>query len=545
MVLGWWSKSASATSSRRSVITYSISQIGSLCFLIVLAWHFFYWVVANSGQNLHQALLETVANAPLELFNVVDIGSIVNRFSQDIGVIDSELPVALLNTLIYLFSCIAQLILSAMATRYTVAVFPVLILILYLIARYYLRTSRQLRVMDLETRGPLYTQLIEMVRGIATVRAFGWESKYISHSQDLLDRSQRPYYLLLMIQRWLILVLSLVCTGLVLIVIGLGYHLKNSVDIGLFGISITGIISFSQSITGFITVWTTLETSLGAVARIRSFSESVVSEEPDRKIISPPDNWPRNGKIEFCDVSASYNPGSGSNALSKVSFTIHPGEKIGVCGRSGSGKSSLLLALTQLLGLTNGRILIDGLDLSCTSRNIVRARLNVIPQDSVLFLGSVRFNLDPWGGKIEDVALQDVLEKFELADVVEAMGGLDGEMKEETLSQGQRQIFCFARATLRGGRIVVMDEVTSSIDPMTERRFQHLMRNSFSGRTLIVIAHRLESILDFDRVALLDEGRLVEFDSPAALLGTNSRFRELVEVYRCGDQAGSSCLARN
>jgi ATP-binding cassette, subfamily C (CFTR/MRP), member 1 len=301
---------------------------------------------------------------------------------------------------------------------------------------------------------------------------------------------------------------------------------------GFAGVSLTNIISLAEYAKYLVLNWTELETSIGAVSRIKSFEATTLSEHLHGENDTPPQFWPRNGLVEFREVSAAYNADSDSNALSDLSLTINPGEKVGLCGRSGSGKSSLVLALFRMIELNHGFIHIDGIDISTLQRNEVRSRLNAIPQDPYFFAGTVRLNLDPWETQSDD-AIRDALAKVELLHTIEdSCGGLDADMDVNLLSQGQHQLFCLARATLRPGKIVVLDEVTSSVDRKTDDLMQRIIRTEFADRTIIAIAHRLDTIVDFDKIAVLEKGVLIEYGSPAELLSKRSHFRNLYEMYK-------------
>lgn len=290
----------------------------------------------------------------------------------------------------------------------------------------------------------------------------------------------------------------------------------------------TGIsqMTFNESLANIIKDWTVLETSFGAIARLKSFAAHTASENLPRETELAPDNWPSRGAIEFTNVSASYAANS-DLVLRKFSMSIEAGQKIGVCGRSGSGKSSLVSTLFRMLELTDDSLItIDGVDLSTLPRQVVRERLNAIPQEPIFITGNVRMNADPYG-QHTDVAIIEAIEKVQLWDLVRQKGGLDAELDAEFFSHGQRQLFCLARAILRKSKLVILDEATSSVDTKSDELMQKVIRKEFNDCTIIAVAHRLDTIMDFDRIALLSGGELVEFDTPQELLRRPSAFRDL------------------
>jgi ATP-binding cassette, subfamily C (CFTR/MRP), member 1 len=259
---------------------------------------------------------------------------------------------------------------------------------------------------------------------------------------------------------------------------------------------------------------------------LMTFSAQTVSENLPRENETVPEHWPLLGRIEFANVSASYTSG-GNFVIRGLNMTIEAGEKIGICGRSGSGKSSLISTLFRMLEITEeSSITIDGVDITRLPREIVRSRLNAIPQEPVFIRGTVRYNADPYR-EHTDAAIVAAIEKVHLWDLVRNKGGLDTELDAEFFSHGQRQLFCLARAILRKSKVVVLDEATSNVDTKSDELMQQVIREEFRDSTIIAVAHRLDTILDLDKIALLSAGELREFDSPQALLARLSAFRDL------------------
>lgn len=503
---------------------YALFQALALVFLVMLAYLLLITIASVTGAKFHNRLLTTVADASLAFFSKTDTGSITNRFSQDMQLIDMQLPLGLLNVIFAIFVVFGQVILIVASSPWIGVAFPIIFAVLYMIQKFYLRTSRQLRFMDLEAKSPLYTNFLETLSGLPTLRAFGWTRQNLALSHKLLNASQRPSYLLYMIQRWLTFVLDMTFAILATAVAALAVVQRSSG--GFTGIALTQVLLVNMTIRSLIVAWTEVETSVGAVSRVKNFSETTPSEHQPVENNEPAIDWPHEGRIEFKALTAIYETAPDQRALNNLDLIVKPGEKIGICGRSGSGKSSLVLALLRMLPIESGEIEIDGLDLQRLPRTTIRERLNVIPQDALFLPGTVRMNLDP-RGESNDSALVEALEKVQLWSTLEARGGLDGELENDLLSHGQRQLFCLATAILRKTRIVVLDEATSNVDHKTDELMQRIIREEFEGRTVIAVAHRLNTIMDFDRVAVLDQGQLCELDSPMALLARQSMFRSM------------------
>jgi len=322
------------------------------------------------------------------------------------------------------------------------------------------------------------------------------------------------------------MILDLLVAALAVVLMALIVKLRTEINAGFVGLALLNVMTFNQTLTNIIRNWTQLETSLGAISRLRSFNLHTKSENLAEEVIHPAEGWPTHGNIILKNVCASYTA-DGPLVVKNLTMTISAGEKIGICGRSGSGKSSLITTLFRMLELAPGSTLtIDGIDLATVPRQDVRAALNAIPQDPFLIKGSVRYNADPQN-QHDDTTITEAIRKVELWDLVHAKGGLDTELDAEFFSHGQRQLFCLARAILRRSKIVVLDEVTSSVDVASDALMQRVIRQEFADATILAVAHRLDTIVDFDRIAVMDSGELVEFDTPKALLARNSRFREL------------------
>jgi ATP-binding cassette subfamily C (CFTR/MRP) protein 1 len=362
--------------------------------------------------------------------------------------------------------CIAQIGLIATASGWICLSFPFLFTVFYFVQKYYLRTSRQMRLLDIEEKAPLYTQFAETLEGLATIRAYAWTGPTIKHSNILVDRSQKPYYLMYAIQRWLSLVLDLIIAALAILVVGIAVALRDTISPGFTGVSLTQIISFTSYLKLMVLFYTQMETSIGAVSRIKQFGEQTPSEHVS-EAQDPPQYWPSRGEISIANVTARYASENEVPALSNVTLTIRPGEKIGIVGRTGSGKSSLILTLFRMLDLESGFIAIDGVDISTLEREAVRRGIVGITEAPFIMPGTVKENLDPYGD-FDDQTLTSALRKVGLWDAVENHGGLGADMEGLKLSVGQRQLFNIAAALMKkAGKVLIMDEATSRyVDPL-------------------------------------------------------------------------------
>ncbi|RAQ42669.1 ABC transporter [Aspergillus flavus] len=537
----WSSSSDSASNSRLGYwlglyAALAVIEASALIFSVFWTWVI---IVPAASKNLHSIVLRACMSAPLSFLSNTETGVLVTRFSQDMRLVDMILPRGFISTGFQLFGALAQVAVVIASLPYVAAALPVLISVLVLVQRFYLRTSRQLRLLEIELKSPLYTHFIESLAGVITIRAFSWTHASTSRMLSMLDTAQKPFYLLLSIQRWLSLVLNLIVAALTVLIVGAALALRKHVDPGLLGVALVMMIDLGQVLSELIQNWTLLGTSLGAIARIKDFAESTPSEEKDLgvQVQEPTPEWPRHGEIVFADTSIAYDCSEGTKpVLDGISLHVHAGEKVGLCGKSGSGKSSLALSLLRLNEILSGKILIDGQDISLISRSSIRQRISCLSQEPFLFPGTIRQNADP----LKMLASQDIISALQCVGVWNALlahhdgdGGpvLDAKLNEKALSQGQKQLFCLARALLKKSRILLLDEPTSSLDTDTDARVQKVIRESFSDCTVIMVAHRIHTLLDFDRVVVLDSGRIIESGHPRDLLGRpDGAFAKLLKL---------------
>ncbi|KAM0132971.1 hypothetical protein ACHAP3_006261 [Botrytis cinerea] len=531
IALTYWTRAVAVEGNRANPYwlgIYGMLSAVALIGFVANIFHLMLYMMPKSARVLHQRLLDSVMGAPLSFFTATDTGTTTNRFSQDMSIIDGDLPYAMVDLSLSIVQALMGAILMSLSAGYFAATIPVIGLTVWVLQKFYLRTSRQMRLLDLEAKSPLYSHFIETLSGLTTIRAFGWTEIFREQNLALLDTSQKPYYLLFCIQRWLGLVLDLLVTALAVILMVLIVKLRTDISPGYVGLALLNVMTFNQSLTLIIKEWTLMETAVGAVSRLKNFAATTVSENLPSEVETVPENWPAFGAIEFKNVKASYTSTS-VPVIHDLNLSINPGEKIGLCGRSGSGKSSLVAALFRMLELHPGSsILVDGIDISTIPRQTVRARLNAVPQDPFFLRSTIRTNADPYSVHT-DLQITSALEKVQLWSLISSKGGLDAQLDTEFFSHGQRQLFCLARTILRGGRIIVLDEATSSVDSETDKLMQRVIREVFEGCTILAVAHRLDTIADFDRIVLLGNGEVVESGRFGELMEKEGAFRELYD----------------
>lgn len=306
--LKWWSEAESREPSKRNVryiVGYAAFGVSATVCFLLLYWIFLVESIPRTSIRLHRRLLKAVTAAPLSSLILVDTGFILNRFSQDMSLLDMRLPGAMIQTLDGLLDAIAEGVLIAQSSPWTALTFFPLLAILYAIQKFYLRTSRQIRHLDLEAKSPLFTSIIETCDGITTIRAFAWQETFRQLNMSLIDESQKPFYLMYSIQCWLTLVLNLLVMGILVVLVALAVELRNTSG-GALGVALNNVSAISATLAYVIQAWTSLETSIGALARLKSFQSETPSEHLPNECHDPGSTWPSTGMIQFIDVTTQY-----------------------------------------------------------------------------------------------------------------------------------------------------------------------------------------------------------------------------------------------
>ncbi|KAM9770720.1 ATP-binding cassette sub-family C member 10 [Menidia menidia] len=508
---------------------YASIAASNTVFTALRAFLFAYGVVC-AASAIHNRLLDRVLKATVAFFDTTPLGRILNRFSSDLYSVDDSLPFILNILLANVFGLLGMLAVIGYSLPWVLVALLPLALLYHRTQHFYRHTSRELKRLCSLTLSPIYSHFSETLTGLGTIRASGSSARFEEESARRLEQNQRCLFLSTAAMQWLDIRLQLIGVA---VVTGLGaiavlQRQYAAVDPGLVGLSLSYALSITSLLSGLIFSFTQTEMQLVSVERTEEYSTGL-PVEPQHQNTQLPPAWPRQGCVEFRDVVVAYREGL-PNALDGVTLTVRPGEKIGILGRTGSGKSTMFLALFRMVELSEGRILLDQLDISTVGLAQLRSRLAIIPQDPFLFSGTVRRNLDPCGQHL-DQQLLDVLVQCHLSTVVSRMGGLDAEVGErgKCFSAGQRQLLCLARALLTEAKVLCIDEATASVDQKTDALLQQTIRRRFQDKTVLTIAHRVNTIMDSDRVLVMNAGKVVEFDTPAALCQTdNSAFQRLI-----------------
>ncbi|XP_040004117.1 ATP-binding cassette sub-family C member 9 isoform X2 [Xiphias gladius] len=491
----------------------------TLCLITSLTVEF---LGLTAATNLHHNLLNKIIHAPIRFFDITPLGQILNRFSADTNIIDQHIPPTLESLTRSTLLCLSAIgVISSITPFFLIALVP-LAIAFYFIQKYFRVASKDLQDLDDSTQLPLLCHFSETAEGLTTIRAFRHEARFKQRMLELTDTNNTAYLFLSAANRWLEVRTDYLGAVIVLTAAGasiwsLSYDLSS---VGLVGLGLTYALTVTNYLNWVVRNLADLEVQMSAVKKVNSFL-STESEDYEGSMDNSqvPENWPQDGEIKIQDLCVRYDPML-KPVLKHVNAYIKPGQKVGICGRTGSGKSSLSLAFFNMVDIFEGKIVIDGIDICRLPLQTLRSRLSIILQDPVLFSGSIRFNLDPERTCTDD-RLWEALEIAQLKNMVKALpGGLDAVVTEggENFSVGQRQLFCLARAFVRKSSILIMDEATASIDMATENILQKVVMTAFADRTVVTIAHRVHTILTADLVIVMKRGNILEYDKPETLL---------------------------
>ncbi|XP_070166360.1 ATP-binding cassette sub-family C member 5-like isoform X2 [Polyergus mexicanus] len=485
----------------------------------------------KASTTLHNIFLRKIIGSPLMFFETTPSGRIQNIFSRDIDEIDNYLPISIENMVQNIFTCnFAIFFICGVLPWFSIALL-LFGALFFFVSKLFRICMRDLKRMENILRSPVLSFVTTTIQGLSTIHAFQKEKNFLYRFEELFNTNNLCQHLCQAAMRWSAvrldsLVIASSCITALLVI-----SFKNEISPAFAGLA----MAYATQMTGIfqytVRLMSETEVRFISVERISYYLKTLQKEGASKTVaLKPADDWPSRGKIEFKAVQLRYREEL-PLVLIDLSFTIKAGEKIGIVGRTGSGKSSLVIALFRLVEICEGIIKIDGIDISKLELDVLRNKLSIIPQDPILFSGTIRSNLDPFQ-QHTDCDIWSALEKTQMKDRVSLMpGNLDASVGfgGNNLSVGERQLLCLSRALLHSAKVLILDEATAAVDPETEATVQNTLQNEFADCTVLTIAHRLQTVVASNRILVMSDGKIVEFDAPAALLSQpDSEFSKLM-----------------
>ncbi|XP_078614097.1 ATP-binding cassette sub-family C member 5-like isoform X5 [Branchiostoma floridae x Branchiostoma japonicum] len=519
-------------------LVYGMSIILVLVTITIKGLSFMKFTLRASS-NLHDKVFRSVFRSPMSFFDTTPTGRILNRFSKDLDEVDVRLPFQA--EMFLQNSC--QLLLSIAMVAYALPYFLIAIVPLTVIFMYIRNLSgsalRELKRLENVSRSPWFCHLTATVQGLATIHAYNKTEETVNRFLALLDKNTMISFVFYCAMRWLAVRLDLITITMSTVTALLVVVTHGSLPPALAGLALSSVIQMTGMFQFTVRLSSETEARFTSVQRINSYIKGLKPEAPMTiKKTAPPESWPVEGRVQFQKYNMRYREGL-PLVLKDVSFSTRPSEKVGIVGRTGSGKSSLGVALFRLVEAASGSISIDDVDISTIGLEDLRSKLSIIPQDPVLFVGTVRYNLDPF----EQYSDDQIWSALERTHMKQAISGLQHQLEApvvengDNFSVGERQLLCMARALLRHSKILMLDEATAAIDPETDNLIQTTIREAFSDCTMLTIAHRLNTVLTCDRILVMEDGEVVEFDSPGSLLAdANSHFHAMMSATELSNQ---------
>ncbi|KAJ4782162.1 ABC transporter C family member 8 [Rhynchospora pubera] len=488
----------------------------------------------NASKAFFEGFMDSVFEAPMVFFDSTPVGRILTRASSDLSILDFDIPYSIAFVVTGSIEvAVIIVIMSTVTWQVLIIAIPVLIVLIY-VQRYYVASARELVRINGTTKAPVMNYASESMLGVVTIRAFGATERFVRTSLGLIDQDASLFFHTIASLEWVLLrvemlqSITIITSSLFLIFVPHG-----SIAPGFMGLCLSYSLTLTAAQVFLTRYYSSLEHYIISVERIKQYMH--IPPEPPAVIEAcrPSPSWPSQGNIELQNLMVKYRPNA-PFVLKGITCTFRARDKVGVVGRTGSGKSTLISSLFRLVDPAGGKILIDNLDICSIGLKDLRTKLSIIPQEPTLFRGTVRTNLDPLGLH-SDHEIWEVLEKCQLKSTISSLPTLlDSPVSDdgENWSAGQRQLFCLGRVLLRKNKILVLDEATASIDSATDAVLQKVIKREFASCTVITIAHRVPTVTDSDMVLVLSYGKLEEYDKPSRLMERkNSAFSKLVQEY--------------
>ncbi|XP_044266944.1 probable multidrug resistance-associated protein lethal(2)03659 [Tribolium madens] len=501
------------------LIIYVTAVIFSILLSLIRSFAFFFFT-KKASFNIHKAMVYNILNSTMQFFDSHLIGNVLNRFSKDFATVDETIPFVVIECIIIIFEVVGSIILLT-TVHYIFFLEAFIVLFVACVVKQYCQPAgRNMERVHVSARSPIIGHMSTSLEGLTTIRASNAQDVVIKEFERHQDLFSSAYLMVVTIFRALNFFMELVCVAFFGIVVLQFLVTDLDASVGDVGLVMTQSLATVTTFTIAIINIADCENLMISVERVLEYTK-LQEEKKDGEII---DNWPKHGLVAFNNVSLNY--GTNKQMLKNVNFAIAPKEKLGLVGRTGAGKSSIISALFRLYEI-EGSVTIDNTDIKEISLKLLRSRITVIPQDPYLFLGTIRENLDPLG-RHKDEEIWKLLKDLQLDSSIDNLNSqID---KGSNFSGGQKQLLCLARAVLRKSNILVLDEATANVDQETDALIEETVRKHFGDSTVIVVAHRLLSVMNCDKVVVMSDGRVSEFDEPGKLLkDRNSFFQSVIK----------------
>ena len=520
-ILMVWSSDSKMNERKNKIFltTYALMSLAAI-FFIFSRNYAIVKAIMEFNQKMHDTLIKKLLKAPINLFyDLVQRTHILNRLSKDL---DSSIKFfwSVSSSSRLLFELMSCLIIAFLFNVFCVIPYPLMLFMEYRIFCFYIKGGRALNSLDTTTRNPITTKFSETLNGISIIRGF----EYQEYFRKIYHKKLNDFYKVLIYQNgttgWFALNLDLVCFFLLFFILTFSWIFEKLVNPIVLGLLIGYTLRMIENTYGFFEQYINFEKTYSSVINCDPYTKIVQEKNStnpiDKKLRS--EHFPKYGKIEFINLYIRYRPDS-QLVLKNINFTIEPGQKIGIVGRTGSGKTTLCLSLFRILEASTGKILIDGQDISQIGLELLRNSIAFIPQDPKLIDGTLRENIDPFKQYSDDEIIFQ-LNLIGLAYLLDDEIGLEGEIESDgsNFSVGEKQLICITRAMLKQCKIIIMDEANSSFDYRTDLLIQKSLMKSFQGCTLITVAHKIKTILGYDKICVLNDGEIVEMGSPMELI---------------------------